>query len=429
MKRLAALWFAAVLMAPAQAAPDPLEAQGQQFARLALALGRIDPGAVDTSFGPPGLVAPRLSLQALQANLEALAAALQRDPSSPRRDRLVRKTQSLLALVVAMQALHPLSFDAEARQIYGMAVPPPDARHQAQARAALDRLLPGRGDLVSRLSAWRARFTIPDERRRAVFERALSECRARTLVHWPLPPDEKLEIIWGADVPAASQRYLGHDRSRLAINPDAVADPGTALDVACHEAYPGHHAQFLAMAARGLNVEDTVVILRSPEQLLREGAANYGIDLALPRAARLAFTRDVLFPLAGLDRRDAARFVAVHQLVSELALSVLPVLRDYHDGRLASGDAMAALVLQAAVASPQALMAFTRQTGAYVIGYTAARDLVRACVEGGSRASGEDKWTVLRALVAGPGPLSCATASPARETAAAPASIAMRKRS
>ena len=110
----------------------------------------------------------------------------------------------------------------------------------------------------------------------------------------------------------------------------------------------------------------------------------------------------MLFPLAGLDRRDAARFVAIHRLVGELALSVLPILRDYHDGRLASGDAMAALMLQAGVASPQALMEFTRATGAYVIGYTAARDLVRDCVAARSRASGQDSWSVLRTMVAGP---------------------------
>ena len=241
---------------------------------------------------------------------------------------------------------------------------------------------------------------LQEARRKAVFLRALAECRARTAAHWPLPAGEKLDVMWTTDVPAAWHRYQGQDRSRLQINPDAVADPGQALDVACHEGYPGHHAQFLAQHPTA--PEDSVVILRSPEQVLREGAANYGVELAFPPAARLAFTRDVLFPLAGFNPRDAARFVQIHRLAGDLALSVLPILRDYRDGRLASGDAMAALMLQGAIASPQALMQYTRDTGATVIGYTAARDLVRACVRARSGPSGDKQWEALNAIVATP---------------------------
>ena len=402
MKWATAFLLAALLVSPARAAPDPLDAQARQFVRLALALGRIEPHAADAYFGPPELNAPSpaRSLGALQGDLKQLTEALRRDPPSARRDRLLHKTDSLLVLTTVMKNPHALSFDEEARRLYGVTLPPPDARAQARARAALDRLLPGRGDLLTRLAAWRARFAIPMARRKAVFARALAECRARTLAHWQLPGDEKVDIVWNEDVPAAWHRYQGQDRSSIAINPAAVADPGSALDVACHEAYPGHHAQFLAMTMHG--VEDTVVILRSPEQVLREGAANYGVDLAFPPAARLAVTRDVLFPEAGFDRSDAVRFVQVHRLVGELALSVMPILRDYRDGRLVSGDAMAALMLQGAIASPQALMEFTRDTGAYVIGYTAARDLVHACVAARSKAAGHDEWPVLRAIVAEP---------------------------
>lgn len=69
---------------------------------------------------------------------------------------------------------------------------------------------------------------------------------------------------------------------------------------------------------------------------------------------------------------------------------------------MATGDAMAALMLQGLISSPPALMEFTRTTGAYVIGYTAARDIVRACVAARSTAFKQDKWTVLRTIVAGP---------------------------
>jgi hypothetical protein len=140
------------------------------------------------------------------------------------------------------------------------------------------------------------------------------------------------------------------------------------------------------------------VILRSPDQVLREGAANYGVDLAFPPSDRLTFTRDVLFPLAGFDPREAARYVKVHRLAGDLALSVMPILRDYRDGKLASGDAAAALVNDAAVSSPQDLLRFTNKLGAYTTGYTIAKDLVRDCVT--ARARGGDRWPLLRKIVA-----------------------------
>ena len=41
--------------------------------------------------------------------------------------------------------------------------------------------------------------------------------------------------------------------------------------------------------------------LFSPQSLIAEGSANFGIDMAFPAAERVAFERDSLFPLAGLD--------------------------------------------------------------------------------------------------------------------------------
>jgi hypothetical protein len=404
MKSLLALVLAAGLVSSARATPDPLEAQARRFVMLATSLGHLHPKEIDAYWGPPELdmrkrgQAP--SLTGLRRDLIRLRGDVARDAPSRRRDRLGARLDHLIALLGIIEKPHALGFDRQARQVYGVSMQR-DAKVPAYAPAALDQLLPGHGDLTARLAAWRARFVIPQERRKAVFLRALEECRARTLAHWPLPTDEKLDVVWSTDVPAAWHRYRGHHQSLLQINPAAVADPAAALDVACHEAYPGHHAQFVAMEVGGLPIEDTVVILRSPEQVLREGAANYGVDLAFPASARLAFIRDVLFPLAGFDRRQAASFVQVHRAVGDLALSVLPILRDYYDGRIASGDAVARLVLDARVSSPEALLEFTRDMGAYVSGYTVARDIVAACVNARSH-PGLDRWRALHEIVTGP---------------------------
>jgi hypothetical protein len=239
-----------------------------------------------------------------------------------------------------------------------------------------------------------------------VFERALQECRKRTIAHWALPLAEKLEVEWTSTVPAAWHRYQGGWRSILQINPDAVALVGSAIDVACHEAYPGHHAQFLLQEQKarpaGLPVEDRVVLLRSPVSVLREGAANFGVELAFPFEARVAFDERVLFPLAHLDARQARRYETVHRLVDQLSAMALPVIAAYRDHRLSAEEAEKQLTDDALVTSPGALLAFADRYGAYVLGYTAARDSVREYVQARSRLTGKDDWFVLGEVVSDP---------------------------
>ena len=104
--------------------------------------------------------------------------------------------------------------------------------------------------------------------------------------------------------------YQGNYRSLIQVNTDLPIYIDRAIDLACHEGYPGHHV-YNALLEKHLVrdrgwVEFSVYPLFSPQSLIAEGTANYGIEVAFPGDERLAFERDVLFPLAGLDpsRRD-----------------------------------------------------------------------------------------------------------------------------
>jgi hypothetical protein len=290
--------------------------------------------------------------------------------------------------------------------LYAQSIPSLKAGTTRQVIAALEAALPGPGPLSQRLAGFYRDFIVPADRRRVVFERALRECRSRTLAHWQLPRAEKLDVEWTDSVPAAWHRYRGGWRSTLQINPDAVALVGTAIDVACHEAYPGHHAQFLLQDRRaqpaGLPVEERVVLLRSPASVLREGAANFGVELAFPFEERVAFEERVLFPLARLDARQARRYETVHRLVDQLSAAAAPIIASYRDQRLSSDDAEQQLANEALVTSPGALLEFADHYGAYVLGYTAVRDYVRDYVKAQSRITGKDQWAVLREIVADP---------------------------
>jgi hypothetical protein len=412
----AALCSAVAVGSAVAAGGSEPEQAAETFVELTLRLGamRGHEEEVDSYFGPQtlhptaqddpaGLVQLRADADALLSRMELEEAAR----PTPRGSRLLAQIRSFDTLLeVIGPAARGESFEDEAQRLYARSVPNLEAGATHQVIAALEAALPGPGALSQRLAGFYRDFIVPADRRRVVFERALRECRSRTLAHWQLPRAEKLDVEWTDSVPAAWHRYRGGWRSTLQINPDAVALPGSAIDVACHEAYPGHHAQFLLQDLRaqpaGLPVEDRVVLLRSPASVLREGAANFGVELAFPFEERVAFEERVLFPLARLDPRQARRYETVHRLVEQLSATAAPIIAAYRDHRLSSDDAEQQLASEALVTSPGALLEFADHYGAYVLGYTAVRDSVRDYVKARSLSTGRDDWDVLRELVSDP---------------------------
>jgi hypothetical protein len=235
----------------------------------------------------------------------------------------------------------------------------------------------------------------------AVFERALAECRTRTLAHWILPAEETIMLEWTRDVESAWHRYEGGNVSTLQVNSLALPFVGSALDVACHEGYPGHHAQFVllenAPAPEPLNVEDQLALLRSPESVLREGAANYGLELVFTPEERLAFERDVLFPLAGLSPQLAEQHAQVQKLIGLLSAGVIPLLQQFRDGSLSFNSATFRLEREAMVSSPSALLEYVDKFGAYSVGYTVAKKRLHDYI---TSQRDENPWEVLRRILA-----------------------------
>jgi len=376
---------------------EALDAAGGRYAELAVR--GLGPDEIDAYFGPAIPQEQPLPSAALRQQVQALAAELraaQAQAPVERRARLLARTEQFDALIGLIAAPRSPSFDAEAAAIFGIAPARIDMAAQAAARQSLALLLPGPGPLAQRVMAYRRQFALAPDKRKAVFARALAECRARTLAKWPLPANEHVDIEWTSRVPAAWHRYMGQYQSRLQINSAAVADPAVALDLACHEAYPGHHTQFVLLEARtAIRPEDRVVLLRSPQSALREGAANHGVDLAFPPAERLAFMAGTLFPLAGFSPDDARLHGRVHQLIGVLALSTVPILRRYRDGDGSREATVTALADDALISSPEALLAFFDRYGTLVAGYSVAQQRVARCVN-----ASRDRWAALRELVA-----------------------------
>jgi hypothetical protein len=412
-----------------------IERAAEDYVRLALALGRRAPRELDGYVGPTRLGEGRWAdatvaevareASALASRLgEGRPGAVSAARDQARRARLVAQVRALAAVAGAHAHGGPWeSFDAEARAIYGVEgmADAAIADDVAAARAELARLVPGpvsgSASLAERVAAYRRRFVVPMARRRALFEAAMDACRASTQAHWPLPAAERVQVTWGLGGPwGAWHRYQGGLASTLEMSTASLELVDNAIDLACHEAYPGHHAQFVLLDGAGsagaataeirrrasssaVPVELTVSLLRSPLSLLREGAATYAVELAFPPDQRLRVERDVLFPLAGLDGRGAAGYQRVRVLMRRVEAAVTPVVRDYRDGRLSRAAAAMRLRDDALVAVPEPLLRFVDDLGAYVAGYGWARDRVADAVEARARVDGVDRWRALGELL------------------------------
>ncbi|HEX3276113.1 MAG TPA: hypothetical protein VHR43_14750, partial [Gemmatimonadales bacterium] len=396
-----------------------LDAVARRYVVLGLSLGRHDANYVDAYYGPDSLrqvaAAESLSVARVRASAESLMAVLgdsvpaYSDPLVRLRHRYLRVQLGAMASRARMLEGERLGFDAEAAALYD-ATPPhyPDA-HFDSLLGRLDSLLPGRGSLAERYHRFEDRLTIPAGRVDTVFKAAIAACRARTLAHIALPSGERFDLEYVKGTPwNAYNWYKGGYHSLIQVNLDFPVPLDRAVDLACHEGYPGHHV-YNALLEQALAhdrgwVEISMYPLFSPQSLIAEGSANYGIDMAFPPAARAAFERDSLFPLAGLDPSVAERNAAVRAVVERLNYARNEVARRYLDGAVDSAGARA-LMQRFWLSSPAAAaktVRFIDTYRSYVINYNLGRDLVAGWVGRTGGASESGRWAAFRSLLSGP---------------------------
>ncbi|HEU4830043.1 MAG TPA: hypothetical protein VFT04_12695 [Gemmatimonadales bacterium] len=395
-----------------------LDAIARRYVVLALSLGHHDPAYVDAYYGPDSLKAAAdrdsLSLDGIRMAAESLVARLgdsvpaYDDSLVTMRHRYLRTQLGSMVARTRMLAGERFTFDEEARLLYGVTPPTFDPAHFDSLLARLDSLLPGAGPLATRYQRFRDAVTIPPALVDTVFRTAIAACRARTLEHVALPTGEQftLEYVTGTSWNAYNW-YQGDARSLIQVNTDLPIAIDRAVDLACHEGYPGHHV-YNALLEQSLVrergwVEISVYPLFSPQSLIAEGSANYGIDMAFPGDARTAFERDSLFPLAGLDTALAERNAQVRRIVEELNYARNEVARRYLDGAIDSAAARAEMQ-RLWLSTPEAAaktVRFIDGYRSYVINYNLGRDLVESWVErqGNTPAA---RWAAFRALLSTP---------------------------
>jgi hypothetical protein len=418
-RRLAWLAAAAALLA-LQGQVAAMDDLAERYVKLVLAVGVHDADYVDAYYGPPewraAAAEQRRSIDALDADAEALLAALASRVPPPGADELEalrhrylsRQVESLRARL-KMLGGERFTFDAESAALYDAVAPVHTEQEFEAVLRQLEQRLPGQGSLPQRYQAFRDRFAIPKERLPQVFAAAIDACRERTLAHIDLPAEEAFTLEYVTDKSWSGYNwYQGNFRSLIQINTDFPIYIDRAIDLACHEGYPGHHVYNVLLEQhlvreRGWQ-EHTVYPLFSPQSLIAEGTANYGIEVTFPADERRRFEREVLFPAAGLDAEKVGEYYDVLELVEQLSYAGNEAARRYRDGEI-DAAAAAKWFETYALYSPERAeqrVRFVDQYGAYVINYNLGKDLVGRYLEGHAGGDPERRWSEFAKLISSP---------------------------
>ena len=420
-RQRAVVWLAAAsMLVVAMTCSAQMSNLSERYVRLVLAVGVHDADYVDAYYGPPEWRTEVAEQRRGPAELDADAAAWLREladevlpPGAGELERL--RHRYLATQVEALRARlkmlrgERLTFDEESRALYDAVAPVHTEQEFEAALRQLDARLPGNGTLLDRYQAFRDRFEIPKDRLGAVFAAAIEGCRARTLEHIALPPGESftIEYVTGKSW-SGYNWYQGNYRSLIQINTDLPIYIERAIDLACHEGYPGHHVYNVLLEQhlvreRGWQ-EFSVYPLFSPQSLIAEGTANYGIKVAFPDVERRRFEREVLFPAAGLSAGGVDEYYDVMELVEKLSYAGNEAARRYRDGKI-DGSAAAKWLETYALYSPERAaqrVRFFDQYGAYVINYNLGKDLVASYVERHAGADPARRWSEFAKLISSP---------------------------
>ncbi|QJB70219.1 hypothetical protein [Parasphingorhabdus halotolerans] len=388
-----------------------------EYIVLTLVMDKFEKGYVDAYYGPQKYMdaAEVLDKTLVDAGnhivqlMEQLDALPKSDDPAEQSRRLFLSAQLEAAHTRhAMISGETLPFVREADGLFGVKPEIKPLETFDPILEEIENLVPGNGPLSARVDAFENGYIIPKDKLKVVFDTAIAECKKRTEEYFDLPPSEnfKMEFVTGKSW-SGYNYYQGKYQSLIQINTDLPIKISRAVDLGCHEGYPGHHVYNMLLEqnlTRGKGWEEfSIYPLYSPQSLIAEGSANYGIELAFPGVKRLEYERDVLYPLAGLDPDTAGAFWALQIAKQALAGARITIAQGYLDKEIPREDAVAYTMKYQLVSRERAeqMLDFNDQYRSYVINYSLGQDMVREWIE----AQGDApvwRWKAMERLLSEP---------------------------
>ncbi|KAA3618214.1 MAG: hypothetical protein DWQ05_08125 [Calditrichaeota bacterium] len=393
------------------------------YVQFMLEIGLYDNDFVDAYYGPESLRPDEADKEAaipfarfknfadsLRNKLAAIDVSAMDELWQMRKTYLDKQLLAASARIDYLAGLkHP--FDKESAAQYDAVSPTFPVKHFESLLVELNHKLPGMGSLTQRLADFKADFIIPKEKLDAVFQAAITEARKRTNNYIKMPEKENFHVEYVTDKPwSAYNWYKGKSYSLIQVNTDLPIYIDRAIDLACHEGYPGHHVYNVLLEKSMVDergwLEFSVYPLFSPQSLIAEGSANYGIEVAFPGEERIVFEKEVLFPLAGLDPQSVEKYYEIAELTQKLSYAGNEAARQFLDGHMSRQEAIDWLVKYALMAPDRAAqrLRFIEKYRSYVINYNWGLDLVRQWVknQGGTADQPEKRWQIFEKLLSAP---------------------------
>ncbi|ANY19875.1 hypothetical protein A6F68_01358 [Tsuneonella dongtanensis] len=403
-------------------ASDSLDAIGRDYVLLQLTIGEKEEGYIDAYYGPETAMAqakadaPAATLDSLSARVAWLETRVApfTDDGKAALTLEERRARFLAAQLVAartrlrMMRGETLSFADEAEGLFGVRPELPPLESFDPLVDRIEALVPGEGPIWQRLESFRSRFNVPADKVEPVMVAAIAECKRRSGAYIAMPAHENFELALVTDKPWGGYNYYqGKARSKIEINTDLPIRLDRAIDLGCHEGYPGHHV-YNALLERELVDERgwpefAVYPLYSPQSFIAEGSANYGIELAFPGKEALAYNRDVLAPIAGISGEGLDRFLELGDLTGKLRGAQYTIAARFLAGEI--DEAAASELLQRYnLVSPERAkqsLRFIKSYRSYIINYGLGLDMVRGYVE--AAGPGQDvRWRRMEQLLSMP---------------------------
>lgn len=394
-----------------------LDSIAENYVRLVLAVGVHNEDYVDAYYGPKEwkeeAQKQKLSLAEIRNRSESVLKELGSIEKPPqemeqlRYDYLKKQLESLQAFV-DLQLGKKFSFDEESKALYDAVSPHFPEEHFAEILSSLDSLLPGKGTIQERYDTFKKDFIVPPDQVDEVFELALEESRKRTRQHIVLPAEESFTVEYVTKKPWGGYNwYQGNYRSLIQVNMDLPIYIDRAIGLAAHEGYPGHHVYNVLLEQELLRkrkwLEFSVYPLFSPQSLIAEGSANYGVKVVFPEKERMEFEQNVLFPAAGLDAASYPQYRKVALATEKLAYAGNEAARRFLDGEWSEEQAIEWCMKYLLYTKERSLqrVQFFKKYRSYVINYNLGEDLVAKYIESRSRTP-EERWKELAKLLGSP---------------------------
>ncbi len=394
---------------------DPL---ALEYIKLSLEMGEREAGYVDAYYGPASYKEEaqksERGFEELSSAIDDLKARIDSIPSDGLSSLSQRRKDFLIAQLTAAQTRHKmlsgetLDFRTESLGLFGVTPDIKPLRDYDDVIQKIDAIVPGEGALPERINAFENQYNIPKDKLKVVFDAAIAECKKRTAQYITLPEGERFTLEFVTDKSWSGYNYYqGNYESLIQVNTDLPIRISRAVDLGCHEGYPGHHTLNMLLEENLSNdkgwKEFSIYPLYSPQSLIAEGSANYGIDLAFPDDEKIKFEQEILYPLAGLDPKTADAYQALQEARQDLAGVRFTISSQYLNGEIDRNQAIALTQKYGLVNKERASQSidFTDQYRSYVINYGLGQKMVADFIENNA-SDQKTRWGLMEKLLSEP---------------------------